>query len=117
MNITPKREAVIKPWGSYITFTQNEPSTVKLLYITKGEAFSLQFHSHREEFWKVLQGNPSIIIGEDTILAKPDDEFLITQGTNHRVTAPENDVVILEISKGEFDEDDITRIEDKYGRS
>ena len=110
-------ESVIKPWGSYTTFTHNEPSTVKLLYISKGEAFSLQFHSHRDEFWKVLKGNPTITVGENSVLARPDDEFTITQGTHHRIEALEDDVVVLEISKGDFDENDITRLEDKYGRS
>lgn len=106
----------IKPWGSFISFTNNEASTVKLLYINKGEEFSLQHHLNRDEFWRVIKGNPKVIIGEKTIDSRESEEFFVPAGTNHRISAPVNDVVILEISKGLFDENDIVRIEDKYNR-
>ncbi len=105
-----------RPWGSFIRFTNNEPSTVKILNINKGEILSLQYHLHREEFWKILKGSPEITIGEEKINAKEGDEFTIKPHVNHRISAPNDDVMVLEISKGEFDEDDIVRIEDKYNR-
>ena len=106
-----------KPWGSFTRFTNNEPSTVKILYINKGEEFSLQYHTHREEFWKILEGSPEIIVGDKTIHnSKAGDEFVIAPHTNHRIRAPIGNVIVLEISKGQFDEDDIVRIEDKYNR-
>ncbi len=109
--ITTKR-----PWGSFISFTQNEKTTVKLLLVNKGEELSLQYHTKREEFWRILEGNPKITIGDEIIEGHPGDEFNIAVHTNHRIGAPENNVVILEISKGEFDEEDIVRLEDKYNR-
>ena len=105
-----------KPWGAFISFTQNELSTVKLLYVNKGEKISLQRHMHREEFWRVVGGNPEITIGDKIYSSHQDDEFVIPIKTNHRISAPMDNVVILEISKGEFDEEDIVRIEDKYNR-
>ena len=105
-----------RPWGSFTRFTNNEPSTVKILHINKGEEFSLQYHSHREEFWKIIKGNPEIIIGDKTEYPVEGDEFLIKAHTNHRISAKTDDVLVLEISKGQFDEDDIVRIEDKYNR-
>ncbi len=109
--ITTKR-----PWGSFTRFTNNEPSTVKLLYVNKGEKLSLQYHAKREEFWKIVSGNPEIVIGDETFQAKEGDEFNVSVNTKHRISAPKDAVVILEISKGEFDEDDIVRLEDVYGR-
>ncbi len=106
-----------KPWGWFRTFALNEVSTVKLLFIKKGEVFSLQKHQNRDEFWRVLVGNPEIVIGERTISAKPADEFVIDREVEHRIHAPTNDVEVLEISRGEFDENDNERIEDKYGRT
>lgn len=105
-----------RPWGEFRKFTSNEPSTVKILKVKKGEAFSLQKHLHRKEFWRVLSGDPEITLGEKTFVAKIGDEFEIDEGQEHRIFAPLNDVEILEISKGEFEESDIIRIEDKYGR-
>lgn len=106
-----------RPWGEYRKFTDNEPSTVKLLLVRKGQCFSLQEHFHRKEFWKVLSGNPEVIIGDETLKARSGDEFEVPTQTKHRISAPIDDVRILEISFGKFDESDIIRQEDKYGRS
>ncbi len=105
-----------RPWGSFTRFTDNEPSTVKLLNVNKGEQLSLQYHAKRDEFWRVISGTPKIVIGDDTFDSKPGDDFTVLVNTKHRISAPNDDVVILEISKGEFDEDDIVRLEDVYGR-
>ena len=108
---------VKKPWGSFTRFTNNEPSTVKLLYISKGEEFSLQYHVHRTEFWKIIKGHPEIIIGDKTEHPEEGDEFVIEPQVKHRIGASVDDVVVLEISMGHFDEDDLVRIEDKYNRT
>lgn len=105
-----------RPWGSFTRFTNNELSTVKTLFVKKGEQLSLQYHNKREEFWKVLSGNPEIVIGEDVFQAKVGDEFNVGVGIKHRISAPNDDVFILEIAKGNFDEEDIVRLEDKYNR-
>ncbi|MFA5889288.1 MAG: phosphomannose isomerase type II C-terminal cupin domain [Candidatus Paceibacterota bacterium] len=105
-----------KPWGSFTRFTNNESSTVKLLYINKGERFSLQYHTHREEFWEIIRGSPEIIIGDKTYYPHEGEEFTIAPLAKHRISAPKDDVVVLEISEGEFDESDIVRIEDDYNR-
>lgn len=106
-----------RPWGNFVRFTHNKPSTVKILLVKKGEAFSLQYHNNRTEFWKIISGTPEITIGESLILAHRGDEFKIPPKTNHRIRAVDTDTEILEISFGEFDEKDIVRLEDKYGRA
>lgn len=105
-----------RPWGNFRQFTFNTPSTVKILFVKKDEAFSLQYHNKRTEFWKILSGTPEITIGEAVVFAKPGDEFEILPKTNHRAWAIGKDAEILEISMGDFDEEDIIRLEDKYGR-
>jgi len=109
-------ETTKRPWGSFTRFTNNEPSTVKILHINKGEEFSLQYHTHREEFWQILKGNPEVTIGDEILNPSEGEELTVAVGVHHRVSAPKDDVTILEISKGEFDEDDIVRLEDKYNR-
>lgn len=106
-----------RSWGGFREFLKNETATVKILFIKKGEVFSLQKHQYRDEFWKVLVGDPDITIDDKTVRAKVGDEFEIPPELNHRIQAPANDVEILEISRGKFDENDIVRIEDKYGRA
>ena len=58
-----------RPWGGFREFVKNEATTVKILFIKKGEVFSLQKHHHRDEFWRVLSGEPEITIGDKTIKA------------------------------------------------
>jgi mannose-6-phosphate isomerase-like protein (cupin superfamily) len=111
----PYREK--RPWGNFEKFTENEVSTVKIITVNPGEAFSLQHHAKRDEFWRILSGRGLITIGEESKSIKEGDEYFIKRGTNHRVEASEEAVVFLEIAFGEFDEQDITRVEDKYGRN
>lgn len=112
---TPLEEE--RPWGGFRQFTHNSSSTVKILFIKKGEAFSLQYHNLRTEFWKILSGNPEVTVGDKTIIAKEGDEFEVLPKTPHRIHATDSDSQILEISSGNFDEGDNIRLEDKYGRA
>ena len=106
-----------RPWGEFRQYTDGgEPVTVKTILVNRGERLSLQFHHKREEFWTVLSGSPELVIGDDTIVAKAGDEFTIAPEVKHRISAPNDTVTILEISYGEFDENDIVRLEDNYGR-
>ena len=105
-----------RPWGKFERFTDNEESTVKIITVNAGEEFSLQYHKNRDEFWRILEGEASVVVGEKKISAKQGDEFYIKAGDHHRLRALLGPVVFLEISFGRFDENDIVRLEDKYGR-
>ena len=106
-----------RPWGSFIRFTHNEPTTVKLITVKPGEAFSLQRHAHRSEFWRIVSGSGVVRKGGATLEAYPGAEFFIEQGELHRASATDQDLIILEIAFGDFDESDIERVEDRYGRT
>ena len=105
-----------RPWGSFERFTKDVPSTVKIITVHHGQALSLQYHEHRQEFLHVLQGNPIITIGDKEIKAVPGNEFFIDKRIKHRVAATTSNAVFLEISLGRFDENDIIRLDDRYGR-
>lgn len=111
-----KKHSEKRPWGGFEQFTLNEISTVKILTIKAKKRFSLQYHRNRKEFWKVLDNSAIITIGNKEIKAKKGDEFIINKKTNHRIEALDKDVHVLEISLGKFDEKDIKRIEDDFGR-
>lgn len=110
-------EDMNKPWGSYRRFTLNKPSTVKHFVLLPGQQLSLQYHHNRDEFWKILNGGDGVAtINDKQIEAKPMDEFYIPRGTTHRLKANASNLYFLEIAFGEFDEADIVRLEDSYGR-
>jgi mannose-1-phosphate guanylyltransferase/mannose-6-phosphate isomerase len=107
---------VEKPWGNFRQFTSNEDTTVKIISVNPNSSISLQRHSRRSEFWRVLSGSSIITIGSQKIEAKSGDEFLIKEGELHRIETKADATQILEISFGVFDENDIERLEDSYGR-
>lgn len=109
---------VKRPWGEFREYVTGEIVTVKTLSVKSGESLSLQDHKKRTEFWRILKGTPEITVGDNKISAKPGDEFNIPIGSLHRLSAVNSeDVEILEIARGDFDENDIERIEDNYGRA
>ena len=106
-----------RPWGGFERFTLNEQTTVKLVEVKAGEAFSLQTHEHRDEFWRVVKGSGTVTVGETERPAKEGDTFYTPRGTAHRTRGGPEGITLLEIAFGNFDESDITRLEDKYGRA
>lgn len=105
-----------RPWGKFEQFTHNVSTTVKIIYVNPHEELSLQYHDKRDEFWKILEGNPILIIDNKLIKAKPGDEYFVPRKTNHRIMSEDTPIQILEIAFGEFDESDIVRLNDKYNR-
>ena len=105
-----------RPWGSFELFTLNEKSTVKLVNVDSGKRLSLQYHSERSEFWKVVTGMVEVTLNSSKVILKKGDIITIPVGAIHRIAGIE-DSIILEISFGEFDEKDIVRLDDDFGRS
>ncbi len=117
MDGTSKPVTEERPWGKFITFVHNAPLTVKLLTIERGQAFSLQKHSKRDEQWHVISGNGTITIGLSTADIIVGGDYAIPRDMLHRLQANTEPLVVLEIAYGDFDENDITRVEDLYGRT
>ncbi len=110
------REKEERPWGNFERFTLNEKTTVKIITVNAGEAISLQTHEHRDEFWRVIRGSGVVRIRESEHAAREGDEFFIPRHCEHRVSAGPEGLACLEIAFGDFDENDLTRLEDRYGR-
>jgi len=106
-----------RPWGSFRQLTHNETTTVKIIFVKSGQALSLQYHRYRKEFWRIISGHPLVTVGEDTKSVNPGDDFIIEKLQPHQLEAPSDDVQVLEIAYGNFDEEDIVRTKDKYGRA
>ena len=114
----PKTYTERRPWGMFEQFTLNELSTVKIITVKPKQELSLQYHYKRSEFWRVLAGKPVITIGAKKYRAKAGDEFFVPVRTEHRIASgtDKEPAKVLEISYGTFIEEDIVRLEDKYGR-
>ena len=112
---TPVR--VDKPWGNFEQYTHNLPCTVKIITVEPGGTLSRQYHHRRDELWVALDPGARVELGEQVLSPAPGEKLYIPRGTVHRLSCEgERPVRILEVSFGEFDEDDIVRLEDVYGR-
>ena len=112
-----KLTKVKKPWGLFVQFSHNEKSTVKILEVKPDEMLSMQSHKKRDEFWYVLEGNPTIVLNTRIKTYKKNETIQIRKGTKHRIINKTKKIArVLEISLGNFDENDIIRYEDKYNR-
>lgn len=117
MDIRPARK-VVKPWGHEEIFAETAHYVGKILFISEGEALSLQYHEVKEETLRVLDGELELVTGPDTEHLQshrvgPETVFHIPPGTLHRMVAL-TDCRLLEVSTNHLD--DVVRLEDRYGR-
>ncbi|TCJ19950.1 cupin domain-containing protein [Rubrobacter taiwanensis] len=114
----PASLKVDKPWGRFEQYTHNLPCTVKIITVDPGGILSRQYHHRRDELWVVLDPGARVELGEQVLEPDPGEKVFIPRQTTHRLSAIGSEPVrVLEISFGEFDEDDIVRLEDVYGRA
>jgi mannose-1-phosphate guanylyltransferase/mannose-1-phosphate guanylyltransferase/mannose-6-phosphate isomerase len=133
----PKPFQEKRPWGEEIWISRNgfssaplalvtpdtsslpqspAPSMVKIITVYPGELLSLQYHHHRDEYWRIISGNGVAEIGEEKIALNAGTDCFIPRETKHRLHGGTENLVLLELAFGDFDEGDIVRLEDKYGR-
>ena len=109
---------VFRPWGSYDGLEKGQRFQVKRLKVKPGGTLSLQLHHHRAEHWVVVAGTARITRGEEVFLLEENQSTYIPIGVQHRIENPGKiPLQIIEVQSGSYlGEDDIVRLEDKYGR-
>lgn len=108
-----------RPWGEEMWLLKgaaSSPSMVKIITVNPGESLSLQYHMNREEFWVVISGNGTATVGEKNIPLSKGASCYVPKEAHHRITGGTETLVFVEMTFGNFDESDIVRLEDKYGR-
>ena len=110
---------VFRPWGSYERMDCGERFQTKRLIVNPGASLSLQMHHHRSEHWIVVKGTAEVTIGNETRLLQENESTYIPAGTIHRLANPGRlPLHLIEVQCGPYlGEDDIVRVEDRYGRS
>ncbi len=106
-----------KPWGNFDQFAHNQLCTVKILTVEANQVLSKQSHQSRDELWVVLDQGLRVELDDAEILPQPGDRVVIPRKTKHRLGSTGSCGRVLEISFGYFDEGDVERFEDIYGRA
>ena len=125
----PKPYRDERPWGEELWLSRDSgtPAMVKVITVNPGEALSLQYHHKRDEFWQIISGDGRAEVGPSGQAAaegslaetalKPGTTVFVPRETRHRVIGGRERLVFIELSFGDFDEADIVRLADKYGRT
>lgn len=117
-----------RPWGWYESIDEkcygNNGNKIKRILVHPGQRLSLQKHAQRAEHWVVVRGTAHITLGSadgETL-----NEFDLTPGQHcdiaigqiHRLSNLSSEPVeIIEVQMGAYlGEDDITRLQDDFGR-
>jgi mannose-6-phosphate isomerase-like protein (cupin superfamily) len=115
MQTQPRSE---RPWGYYEVLLEDAEHKVKRIVVYPGSRLSLQRHRHRDEHWLIVSGEAVFTLNTDELILVKGQSIDIPRGALHRVrNTGQTDLVIVEVQTGDyFDENDIERVEDDYGR-
>ena len=110
---------VFRPWGSYDSIDMGDRFQVKRITVKPGEKLSLQKHHHRAEHWIIVRGTAEVSRDDETFLLSENESTYIPIGSVHRLFNPGKiPLELIEVQSGAYlGEDDIERLDDRYGRT
>lgn len=110
---------VYRPWGHYDSVDAGGRYQVKRITVNPGAKLSMQLHHHRAEHWVVVSGTARVTLnGVERLLAENESIYLPV-GAVHALENPGKiPLELIEVQVGAYlGEDDIVRLEDRYGRA
>lgn len=107
-----------RPWGSYSVLHHDKNMKVKMITVKPKQSLSLQYHFKRAEHWFIVSGSGIFHLDGTDYPAEPGNSFDIPVEGKHTISnTGDTPLVFVEVQTGEaFEEDDIVRISDMYGR-
>ena len=109
-----------RPWGTYEVFYDGQDCKVKKIVIDPGQSPSYQFHHKRSENWIIISGEGTARIDDRFFVVTGGDSIFVPALAKHTISNSHDSepLVFIEVQTGTyFGEDDIVRLEDKYGRT
>jgi len=111
----------VRPWGEFYGWDKGYGWYLKTLYVGPRKRLSLQYHHHRSECWILVEGDAVAVTrskdgSQEEYKMELGELFVVPKGAVHRLTSKKGGKVV-EIAFGDFDENDIVRLEDDHGRT
>lgn len=111
MSINPtKHIKMAERWGKYEQYTENEKSTVHILYIDAQQSLIKQAHKNIDKLWIILDENLQVEIDKEIFEPESGESFEIKRGQSYKLSniGYEHDTParVLEISFFDFDKED-----------
>ena len=107
-----------RPWGYYLSISEDKGWQVKKIVVKPGCSISLQMHRYRSEHWVVVEGKALVEINNEKKFLNKNQSTYIPLASKHRLSNPgDEDLTLIEVQSGSYiGEDDIIRFKDDYGR-
>ena len=108
-----------RAWGKFEVLVDHNNYKVKKITVNPGHRLSYQSHKYRSELWHFVSGEGEVTLEGKISRVIYDDSVRIPAESKHRIsnTGTES-LVFIEIQTGKsFEEEDIIRYEDDYGRA
>ena len=109
---------IYRPWGCFDSIESGRRYKVKRISVKPGEKLSLQVHHHRAEHWIIVSGTAKVTRNDETEIVTENESLYIHVGEEHSLENPGKLLLeLIEVQTGSYlGEDDIERIDDRYGR-
>jgi mannose-1-phosphate guanylyltransferase len=109
---------VYRPWGHYDSVESGYRYQVKRISVKTGAKLSVQMHHHRAEHWIVVSGTARVTVDGVEHLLTENHSIYLPVGSVHALENPGRiPLELIEVQVGSYlGEDDIVRMEDRYGR-
>lgn len=110
---------VYRPWGHYDSVDAGARYQVKRITVAPGAKLSLQMHHHRAEHWIVVSGTARVTLNGEQHMLTENESIYLPIGAVHALENPGKIALeLIEVQVGSYlGEDDIVRLEDRYGRA
>ena len=102
-----------RPWGKWEVLTVGKGFKVKKLEILVDSSISMQYHTHRSEYWTIVQGKGKVIVDGDIFTVEKGDTFFVPKMSIHKVmnTDLKETLIAIEVQMGDIcEESDIVRV-------
>ena len=109
-----------RPWGQYEILSSGATYKVKKIIVNPLGRISYQSHDFRNEMWVIVSGTGLITIDEIQNSVSYGSVICIPKKSKHRIenTSVKEQLIFIEVQTGSsFEEGDIIRYSDDYGRS
>jgi mannose-1-phosphate guanylyltransferase len=110
---------VYRPWGKYESVDAGARYQVKRITVLPGAKLSVQMHHHRAEHWIVVSGTANVTLDQKSYLLTENESIYLPVGAVHALENPGKiSLELIEVQVGSYlGEDDIVRLQDRYGRT
>ena len=108
-----------RPWGNYLTLYESGDTKVKIITVLPRHRLSYQSHENRSEHWVVVSGQGLVTMEGESNQHSVNDYIYVPTKVKHRIqNTGDSNLVFVEIQTGSsFEEEDIVRYDDDYGRA